>query len=213
MLRHCARFYSPAAVAAALPMLNDVNISFEGDSISSYTGNYTILTGETLSTTGRFNLTENHFAVAGSKLTDCVSRASSVDAAKVTGKTNILTVLIGTNDLAGGAYSGGVSAWLPAYASYLDARRAVYDYVVPLTIISRQGLTDTDRHAANAGIVGFTGIHCAAVADIGATSTAMGADGACNDTTLFVDYVHPTDLGYRHMRDDLIPTLRMVIGY
>lgn len=211
MRRHCSRFYAPRS-SRALTALQDVNLVYEGDSISSYSGNYTGLITDVLSVTGRFNLTTSNFAVGGSRLADCAARASTVDAAYVADKVNILSILIGTNDLAAG-YPGGVSAWITAYAAYLDARRLIFEYVMPITIISRSGLTDTDRHAANAGINGFVGSHCDIVADAGATSTIMGTDGACNDNTLFMDAVHPTALGYGHMRDSILPSLRLLIGY
>jgi lysophospholipase L1-like esterase len=212
MRRHNAHFYAGAKVDAA-PIPN-IQLVFEGDSISSYPygelNNYTSLLIADITADNRCGMVVSRFANPGDGLNALIARGSTVDASHIDGRLNILSVMIGSNDLS----SMTPSTWLTSYASYLSARMLVFERVLVMTITSRgSGTTATNRHAANTGIVGFQGVNCTAVADVGNVTARLGADSAYLDTNIIADGVHPTTLGYSYLAEDILPTLRMLIGY
>ena len=115
----------------------------------------------------------------------------------------IFTVMIGTNP----------DTIDPAKAAadlqqYLQARVvAGYSGIVVGTILSRGDniIADFETYRQGYNKILRTpewrdgiGAQAFAVADFGNEPT-IGAPGACNDTTLFSDTIHPTDLGYTYM--------------
>lgn len=116
----------------------------------------------------------------------------------------ILSVMIGSNPNSSGDYTGDAAN----FKTYLQNRVAAgFTGVVVCTIPSRgdgvianfetyrQGYNAILRSAAWLNSIGARTIACA---DFGAEPT-IGAAGACNDATLFVDTVHPAALGYTYM--------------
>jgi hypothetical protein len=133
-------------------------------------------------------------AVSGSTIATMASRAAIVDAVippTRTGRTFILSVLIGRNDL----LSLGTSTWLTNLATYLDARRATGWKVVLCTVLPSTAVGfNAARNTANATLVTWAGVHADAIADFAADPT-MGPDAAASNATYYSDGTHPTAAG------------------
>jgi hypothetical protein len=139
------------------------------------------------------------------------ARAASVDSLYIPGAQNILSVLIGANDLGGET----TSFFLTNLASYLDARRTAGWYVILCTITSHSG---GDPFNSNRAIVNpelrlwtvsgsiVSGQHCDRICDF-AADPIMGPDGASANTTYFADGIHPTGAGQARLRDIMWPVL------
>jgi hypothetical protein len=136
----------------------------------------------------------------GANIATLVARATTLDsvmAPTYPAQDYILSVEIGANDLG----SGNSAAFLTSLAAYLDARRAAGWKVVAHTITPRTSQADggvqfnIDRAAANTAIRTWVGVHCDALADW-ASDPVMGVDSASNNTTYYLDQVHPTTAGY-----------------
>jgi lysophospholipase L1-like esterase len=174
----------------------------EGDSISAVDGAWPYLYGPNASPA----VLGNNIAVSGSTIADLEARAAQVDAMlppNRTGRKFILTVLIGRNDLA----ALGVTAWLAALSSYLDARRAagwivVLGTVLPATASGFNAL----RNTANTTLRTWTGVHCDALIDFAANAT-MGPDAAASNATLYSDGTHPTSTGQANLEAIARPVL------
>ena len=109
------------------------------------------------------------------------------------GRTFILSVLIGTNDLHGGVSI--VPTYLTDLAAYLDARRAAGWKVVLCTVPpgTASGF-NAARNLANTTLRTWVGVHADALCDFAADPT-MGPDAAASDTSLYGDGEHPTAAG------------------
>lgn len=163
----------------------------EGDSITAGQDSAAYAVGAHLSTvTPGFN-----YAVLGSNLSHLVARATAVDAvlpADRTGRTFLLYVLLGANDIGSGMTTGQVDTWLTSFSAYLDARRAAGWKVVLGTILpSASADRNTNRNYANPILRTWVGTHCDALADYAADAT-IGPDSAGANTTWFPDGLHPS---------------------
>jgi hypothetical protein len=176
------------------------NAVFEGDSITAGSGGTTTQTyAVTYPPVANPSLVSYaNTAVSASIISNLVSRAATDDARIVVGDTNILSVLIGANDL----NTVDAATFLASLTSYLDARRAAGWIVVCLTVLPRVSAgTDPNfearRQTANAAIRGYPGVHCDAVVDL--DTTIMGLLASASDTSLYGDGLHPTTLGQTYI--------------
>jgi lysophospholipase L1-like esterase len=159
----------------------------EGDSISVFWGgNHTGVYART-----RPEITFHGLAVGGSRITRLAERASGV-----TDKNpQVLTVLIGANDLA--AYASP-QAFLNDLYAYTDPMRARGIKVAVGTILPQyhptnalfQAKFDSYRATVNASLRASTKVD--AVIDF-AADPVMGPDAAARNTALYHDGVHPTN--------------------
>lgn len=171
---------------------NDIFIMCEGDSITIDVNNYAkhavcAMTTPTLA---------HNKAVVGNKIAELVANASVVDSYYSASRSkNILSVLIGANDLSGAATAADFVADVKAYCL---ARRAVGWKILICTILPRQasGVPNyTKRNAANSLIVGDTSFYDA-IAQFDLVS-GMGADGDEENATNYdAQKTHPTDTGF-----------------
>lgn len=184
----------------------------EGDSISSdafYQGGFGIpSTYARLYALTKPTLLYYNLAVSGNELLQLINRSPLPETYKGNGK-NVLSVLIGHNDIANNYPDNGSSRanFLAALAGYLDARRAAGLKVVlctqlPSTVVG----FNTERNACNAVMSTWSGLHCDAICDFGADPT-MGPDAAAADLSLYIDGIHPTALGQANMKAIITPTL------
>lgn len=159
------------------------------------------------------------YAASGDRLSDLQARAATVDLAvanKAAGEKYILSVDIGSNDVALGYTGGSQSAFLTQYAAYLDARRAAGWYVVLCTLISRSDNPGTGNDAALATInttldTWGGGVHADAIADFSANAHFTAGSGAFSNTTYYqADGVHPTDTGQSVLEGILAPVVNAV---
>lgn len=132
------------------------------------------------------------FAIAGSTISNLIARVVQVNA--IPSFHTVFSVLIGANDIIGGGYNQ--AAFLSAYAGYLDGIRATGKWVICATITPSTATAgfNAARNSANTIIRTWVGTHCDAIADFAADPT-MGPDAAASDTALYVDGLHPTNLG------------------
>lgn len=177
----------PTTVQQALDTLASlINISeviiFEGDSIT-FNGGYRALVFAEL--TGVVQMT--CFATNGAGIATLVTRGSQVDALYDASRTNVLSVLIGANDLP----SLGAATWKANLKAYCQARQLAGWKVVLLTVLPQTtpGF-NTIRNAANDLIYGDPTFYDA-LADVAADPT-IGADAAASDLTYYSDGEHPT---------------------
>lgn len=195
-----------------------LNLVAEGDSITGLSNSYAHISATRLAAYSTFVTTVHNLAIPGATSADLRNRAAAADAAYSAGKTNVFTVLIGTNDFRNGqTYSGvlgnGISGWLADLSAYLDARRLVYDHVIAMTILPWVNFQDSDRATVNAGIRALVGDHATGLIDF-AADPVMGADGAYTNATLYVstDQVHPTDYGFGLLADIYTPYIAAIMG-
>lgn len=169
-------------------------VSAEGDSITALgQGYYAAYAPNAAKPVAGIN-----FAVSGSAITDLVSRGATVDLGYRAGATNILTVLIGANDL--GGYAGGESAWFAALMSYVSARRSVGWKVGVCTVLPKNDAThNTRRNIVNPQIRSAVGTQIDFVIDFD-TDAQMGID---NSFTAFpanwTDGTHPNATGHARL--------------
>ena len=106
---------------------------------------------------------------------------------------NILTVLQGSNDLAGG---GTPAQAYTDISNYCTTARATGFKVVIGTMFPRTGITEADRITLNANIRTNWATFADALADCG-NDPVMGVAGAQNNTTYYdPDKIHPNSTGY-----------------
>lgn len=173
------------------PALVDKFVVAEGDSITSGVFNdpYPNLYGAANSDI----TTIVDYATGGATIATLNSRAAFINGLVVpaVGRKNILTVMIGHNDIG----AGNVGPFLAAYAAYCDAARAAGYYVVVCTILASSGA----QFAIDKGVCNDTfrdtwiGVHCDAV--INFDTTPMGVDANADNPTYFLDGTHPTEFG------------------
>lgn len=113
---------------------------------------------------------------------------------------NILVLASGSNDIAGG---NNIPDMLDRYYALLDAARTTGWKTVACTVLPRseagmaKGVSgfEADRATFNADIVAHWASHADALADVAAIPL-MGAPGASDNTTYYVDQIHPTAAGH-----------------
>lgn len=166
-------------------------LAAEGDSITDGTGRTPYPTLAAIA----FGETQcQNFASTGSTMTDVNTRASDVDAALTDG-TNIISVLIGTNDFYLGTAAVALVAQIKAYCL---ARRTEGWTVVACTILpTTDPLLNAYRDVVNPLIradASFYDALCDFAAD-----PVMGPDAAASNILLYGDGVHPTQLGQNNL--------------
>lgn len=176
-----------------LEALGGLNFVFEGDSITFGLGiptpdKFSTLVLDQVPPVASGIVT----AVSGSTLTDLNTRATSDDALINPSLINILTVLIGANDL---STSITAATFVADLKTYCLARIAAGWKVVVMTILPKANdvTFNAKRNSANTLIRADTSFYDALV-DLAANGT-IGPDAAATDTSLYFDGVHPTVLG------------------
>lgn len=157
----------------------------EGDSITAWATN-----GHAdLWTAAHGTWTVHKQAVGGNALTDLIGRSATGRAYDA----QVLTVLIGANDLVDTTAYPTATDYFNAVMSYVANYRSDGAKVVVGTILPQSGATlhNSRRATFNTLLKAALGTSVDAVADY--DSTAMGPDAAAADTTLYGDGVHPTD--------------------
>lgn len=158
-------------------------------------------------------------AVNGSTLAGMASRASSIDAilpSNLTGRTYVLSALIGANDLKdypGPSDAAAAASYTADLFSYYDARRSAGWKMIGATMLPRDDSAahNTRRAIVNANIVASVGVHCDAVADF-ASDSQMGPDDARAVTPAnWWDGMHPSDLGHIRMEAIYRPAVNSVV--
>lgn len=121
---------------------------------------------------------------------------------RVSGVTNcngeVVTLLIGANDMYNGQLSVTLDMWLAKVWAYTDSLRA-QGYKVAMGTILPQNINGTAymtefnrrRPIANAAIRAAVGTHIDAVIDFAADPT-IGPDAAAKNTALYPDGLHPS---------------------
>lgn len=173
------------------PALVSKFVVAEGDSITAavYFNSHVKVYGAANSST----VTTVDYASSGAVIGTLAPRAGTIDSLirPHIGRKNILTVLIGHNDLNNVA---NLSQFLIDFAAYCDARRAA-GYTVGIgTILTSDPVGfNAARATANTTLRSWVGVHCDFIIDF--DTTVMGVDGNASDTSLFVDGTHPTQAG------------------
>jgi len=166
-------------------------VAAEGDSISVYApGNYTGIFDN-----ARANVTVCGLAVGGSDIERVTARVSGVTNCN----GEVVTLLIGANDLYNGQMSVTVDMWLAKVWAYTDSLRAQGYKVAVGTILpqccinSASYITEFTRRRpiANAAIRAAVGKHIDAVIDFAADPT-IGPDSAALNKALYPDGLHPS---------------------
>jgi lysophospholipase L1-like esterase len=169
----------------------DNKVAAEGDSISVYApGNYIGLYDN-----ARANVTVCGLAVGGSDIERVKARVSGVTNCN----GEVVTLLIGANDLYNGQMSITVDMWLAKVWAYTDSLRAQGYKVAVGTILPQHGVNGTAyiaeftrrRPIANAAIRAAVGKHIDAVIDFAANPT-IGPDSAAQNPALYPDGLHPS---------------------
>jgi hypothetical protein len=192
----------PYALAAAR------NFVSEGDSITAngwaFRAAYACLPGYQ---------TKANVATPGDTLLNLISQIAATDALIVPGARNVMSLLIGANDLNDTATYPTVTNWLTAVKNYCDARRAAGWYLILGTLLP-QGFTggvnsfNTRRATATPEMRLWTtngsicpGKHADLIVDF-AADTILGPDNSSVlNPTYWSDEVHPTQLGYDRMTE------------
>lgn len=171
---------------------DDIFIMCEGDSITANPNNYPqkgimAITAATLA--------ENK-AVVGDVVANLVSRASIIDSYyDATRAKNILSVLIGANDMSGAT---SAATFVANLKSYCQARQAVGWTVMVCTVLpnTNSGF-NAKRNTANGLIVGDPSFYTSLCRfDL---NSNMGNDSDASDTAKYSDGVHPTNAGYNFL--------------
>ncbi len=132
------------------------------------------------------------YGSGGLTIDSLIALASDIDANISSGANNVMAIFIGTND----SMSVTTANFLIRLKAFVLARKAAgWNKVIIDTVLPRctpnnevwRTTVNTALRADHAWADGFV--------DIGDTSTTMGAIGACADTSLYGDGVHPTVLG------------------
>ena len=182
-------------------------VMFEGDSITAGAAGtpfgYTAQTAITPYPQGIIT------AVPGSNISDLVSREAADNALLQPSPTrNILTVLIGANDLGD---AGGASGFVGNVKSYCLAMRAAGWKIVVLTVLPRTYTGfNAWRNEVNSLIVADTSFYDAIVRlDL---DPVIGCDACAANTTYYnADGLHPNTAGENVIAADLVSVLRSVL--
>jgi lysophospholipase L1-like esterase len=192
------------------------NVLTEGDSITDgYTVDETAVTSYAdLYTPTEWAVLAANTGASGSSLAGVVSRGATDDAHIVSHKVNIITCLIGANDL--GTYEGATDAVAAAnytedLLSWVASRRSAgWNKIGLVTIISRVSFPafEARRAIVNANILSEVGGDIDFAVDF--ASTLLGVnDAATSHPTLFMsDGIHPSQTG---QTDHLLPVFEAAL--
>lgn len=129
----------------------------------------------------------------GTLTADAVTR---VDPVLANSGTKYLVIFAGTNDIFLNSTSGA-NTWLLLKA-YIEARIAAgwsAANICVVTMLPRQGQHESDRTAYNSAIRSNQATYGYKIADVAANST-IGDAGDENNTTYYLDTIHPTAAGH-----------------
>lgn len=173
-------------------------LAFDGDSITdpatAPSPNYTWITNQNISP---IVPASQNFAVSGSTLVNLNARTATVDSRLIPGGKNVLSILIGRNDMAAGI--GSVAAFEVAYQAYCQARRAVgWKMVVSTVLPSTLAGFNAARNSFNTWLLANYTTFASALADVGNDPT-IGPDAAASNATYYSDGTHPTAAGHAIM--------------
>lgn len=176
-----------SATIVSAPPVNANVIVQEGDSITAWTGGHADRYASANPSLTRYKL-----AVGGNGLSNLIARQSTARGYDA----EIVTVLIGANDLSSGSYASG-TAYFNAVMAYIapfktDGAKVVVGTILPKGTVNSDYVVHNSRRAEfNALLKAAQGSQVDAVADY--DSTVLGTDAAANDLTLYGDGLHPTD--------------------
>lgn len=150
-----------------------------------------------------------NFAVSGSTMTNVNARAASVDAMYDPSRAkNVLSILIGRNDLLG---AGSSTAFLASLEAYLTARKAVgWTTLVCTMLPSTASNINARRAEVNAWILADPAGVIDAVCDFAANAT-YGGDAAASDAVKYPDGTHPSDSTQALMGADWSPVAQSLL--
>lgn len=161
-------------------------VAQEGDSITAWANGYADLYA-----TAYPALTVDNYAVGGNAIADLEGRQATVLATN----PEVLTVLIGANDL---PYTGGASAYYTRLTDYIapflaNGTKVVVCTVLPMgsTYSANYAAFNTDRDALNTLLRSGVGTDFDYLVDF--DLTAMGNAANSNNTTYYIDGLHPTE--------------------
>lgn len=164
-------------------------LAFEGDSITAGYGNYPAyrwLVAQSF-TPKAFGPS---LAVAGNTLSDLNSRAALLDSFIVAGRSNVLFVLDGHNDIVGGTPTPATN-WVASYKTYCNARKAAgWKVVIGTLLPSSDSAFNTQRNIANILLKADSSFYDG-LADFAANST-IGDDADGSNTTYYPEATHPS---------------------
>ena len=121
--------------------------------------------------------------------------AAEVDAAMSGSLTNYLIVFAGTNDYKLGAKTPAQIR--TAFQTYIAARIAAgwtASRICVCTMLPRETVNETDRSTINSNFTADAGTYGYTLAPLH-LNASIGAAGQQNNTTYFLDTIHPTDAG------------------
>lgn len=186
-------------------------VTSEGDSISVYAvGNYTGLYDA-----ARSGVSFCPLAVGGSDIGAVQSRLGAVR----TCNSEVVTLLIGANDMYNGQLSVTLDMWLAKLWTYTDQLRAEGFKVAVGTILPQCCHTSTAfqtefarrRPLANAAIRAAVGLHIDAVIDFAADSR-FGDDADATDSSKYPDGLHPSATVQGYMAEVYAPVVDSLLG-
>jgi lysophospholipase L1-like esterase len=186
--------------AFAVPSAYDYGVLFTGDSIMEGSGGLLLrsvpnwLQGQITRRAEMFNT-----AVHGQTMaTDYATRTKAASLFRA-GVANLAFIEAGTNDL--GSATTGANLYANAATPYVAYLKGLGYKVAICTLLPRSGSAgwtaamETERGNYNALVVANSA-GADYVLDL-TRNPVMGGTAACADTTLYVDKLHPTTLGYR----------------
>jgi lysophospholipase L1-like esterase len=188
-------FFKVASMAAFSAPEIILNLASEGDSITDPTHagqpNYAVLMDEEFAVDGPTNI----FAITGSTITTLTSRQAVDNRQLVSGVTNILTVLIGRNDMGSDDLNESASTFISNLSTYCQTMqtagwKVVIATVLPSTLAGFNSVRDVANTLIRSGYTAYA----SALADI-ASDPTMGPDSAAANTTYYIDGTHPTSTG------------------
>jgi len=121
--------------------------------------------------------------------------AAEIDAAIASGKTNYLIVFAATNDYKLGSKTPAQIR--TAFQTYIAARITAGwtpANICVCTMLPRETVNETDRSTINANFTTDAGTYGYTLAPLH-LNASIGAAGQQNNTTYFIDTIHPTDAG------------------
>lgn len=189
---------------AASPSVNNDVVIQEGDSnTASGSIGYATKWGSENPTFDRTNL-----AVSGSGIIQLNSRQADALAYNA----EVLSVLIGGNDLSNTTNYPTTQDWIDALFAYFAPFRAAGTKVVACTVLpdAFDAVQNSRRVTVNAALKAAMGTEFDALADFDAT--IMGDDATASDTTYFSDGIHMTDAGHNIILPNYSGAMRAALG-
>lgn len=187
--------------------------AIEGDSISSgavidpNTTPYGVQGFASVSASGDTN---HVYAVAGNKLSDLEARAVTVDASMLPDTLNVLSILIGVNDMIVGHIPD--NTFFDRLKNYCNARKAAGWRVIVCTILPAQSNTDFEDWRINVnGWIRADSSFYHGLADFGGDSV-MGLFTSPTDVSLYDGQLHPTQHGQDLLAAIITPVLTEVFA-